>query len=97
MRRMIEELYFGNINPNEQQFIRDTDYDKAMHILSDNEEKLTLLLSGKEKELFLDFIYAQGTVNGITALENYINGFRLGMQLGVEIMDDQDGCLRDIT
>jgi len=97
MRRMLEELYYGNINPNEKQFIRNTQFDKAMHILSENEEKLTLLLDGKEKKLFLDLVNAQSEINGITGVEGFINGFRLGARIAIEIMNEDDGCLVDIT
>lgn len=97
MRKMLEELYYGNINPNERQFIRNTDFDRAMRTLSENEDKLTELLDGKEKTLFLDLVNAQSSVNGITAVEGFINGFRLGARMALEIMSDEDGCLRDIT
>ena len=97
MRKMLEELYFGNINPNEQQFIRGTDFDKSMRVLSDSENKLTELLDGKEKKLFLDLVNAQGIINGTTAVESFINGFRLGARIALEIMGDEDGGLRDIT
>lgn len=97
MRKMLEELFYGNINPNERQFIRNTDFDRAMRTLSENEDKLTELLDGKEKKLFLDLVNAQSSVNGITAVEGFINGFRLGARMALEIMSDEDGCLRDIT
>ena len=97
MRNMLEELYFGNINPNDQSFIRDSSYGKAVQTMSENEDKLTELLDGKEKKLFLDLVNAQGIVNGTTAVENFINGFRLGAKIALEIMSDEDGCLRDIT
>lgn len=97
MRKMLEELYYGNINPNEKQFIRNTDFDRAMRTLSENEDKLTELLEGKEKTLFLDLVNAQGIINGTTSVESFINGFRLGARIALEIMSDEDGCLRDIT
>lgn len=97
MRKILEELYFGNINPNEQQFIRGTEFEKAMRSLSDSENKLTDLLDGKEKKLFLDLVNAQGIINGTTSVESFINGFRLGARITLEIMSDEDGCLRDIT
>lgn len=97
MRKMLEELYYGNINPNDKQFIRGTGYDGAMHMLSENEDKLTELLEGKEKSLFLNLVNAQSLVNGTTAVESFINGFRLGARIALEIMSDEDGCLRDIT
>lgn len=96
MRRMLEELYYGNIRPNDKQFIRDTQFDKAMHVLSENEEKLTSLLEGQEKKLFLDLVNAQSEVNGVTAVESFINGFRLGARIAIEIMNEEDGCLVDI-
>jgi hypothetical protein len=96
MRRMLEELYYGNIRPNDKQFIRDTQFDKAMHVLSENEGKLTGLLEGQEKKLLLDLVNAQSEVNGVTAVESFINGFRLGARIAIEIMNEEDGCLVDI-
>ena len=97
MRRMLEELYFGNISPNDQCFIRDSKYGKAVHTMSENEDKLTELLEGKEKELLIDLINAQSLVDGTTAIENFIHGFRMGARIAIEIMSDEDGCLREIT
>ena len=85
MRKLLEELYYGNINPNEKQFIKNTDFDKAMHALSQNEDKLTELLDGKEKKLFLEFVNAQSIINGTTSVESFINGFRLGARIALEI------------
>jgi len=96
MRRMLEELYYGNIRPNDKQFIRNTQFDKAMHVLSENEAKLTSLLEGQEKKLFLDLVNAQSEVNGVTAVESFIEGFRLGARIAIEIMSEEDGCLVDI-
>lgn len=96
MRRMLEELYFGNINPNVKRVIRDSRYDQAMRVVSENEEKLPLLLEGKEKSLFLDFVNAHSEVNGITGVESFIGGFRLGARIAIEIMNEEDGCLVDI-
>ena len=97
MRRMLEELYFGNINPNEKKFIRGTRFDRAMQTVGDNENKLTELLDGKEKKLFLDLVNAQSEINGATAVECFIEGFRLGARIAIEVMDKEDGCLVDIT
>jgi len=96
MRRVLEELYHGNINPNVKLFIRNTQYSKAMQTLSDNEDLLCKLLEGKEKKLFLDLQNAQSEINGITSVEYFIEGFRLGARLGIEVMDNGDGCFVDI-
>lgn len=56
MCKILEELYFCNINPNEQQLIRGTEFEKAIRIFLDTEIKLTDLLDGKENKLFLDLV-----------------------------------------
>ena len=88
MRKTLENLYYGNIAPGEQQFRRSTDYDKAMKTISGCEEKLMHQLRDDEKELLTKLASAQLTVNGITALENFILGFRLGLRIGVEVVVD---------
>lgn len=90
MRRMLEELYYGNINPNGQQFIRNTQFAKAMNVLSGNEDKLAGLLEGQEKKLVLELVNAQSEVNGVTAVESFINGFRLGARIAIEVMNEEE-------
>jgi len=97
MLRMLEELYYGNINPNEKQFIRNIGYDKAMRTISESESKLTELLTGKEKDLFLKMLNAYSEVDGTGNVEHFIEGFRLGARIAIEIMNEDDGCLVDIT
>jgi len=64
-------------------------------VLSGNEEKLIGLLEGQEKKLFLELANAQSEVNGITEVESFINGFRLGARIAIEVMNEEDGCLVD--
>ena len=64
-------------------------------MLSGNEEKLIGLLEGQEKKLFLELANAQSEVNGITEVESFINGFRLGARIAIEVMNEEDGCLVD--
>ena len=51
---IIEELYYGNINPIEKEFKRDSSYAKFMKIFSENEHKLFAFFEEhkEEKELF---------------------------------------------
>ena len=35
----IEELYYGNINPNEKRYKKATPYDKALSVFTANEDK----------------------------------------------------------
>ena len=94
---ILEELYFGNIDPNAQSFDRTSNFGKAMQVTVDTEEELLKLLEGREKQLFRDFVAAQSEIVGITAVEKFVKGFKLGARIGLEILSDEDSCLRDIT
>ena len=49
---LIEELYYGNIQPNLKKEISNESYDKAMQFVTANEDKLLNFLDGKEKDIF---------------------------------------------
>ena len=51
-----------------------------MQTLTDNEDFLTDKLSGEEKKRFIQYVDAWASVNGESALDNFITGFRLGAQ-----------------
>lgn len=97
MQSIIHEFYFSNINPNKKHFDQNSQYAKDMHTICDNEDELTLLLTDKEKQLFLYFVNTHGSMNTITAVENFIIGFRLGVRFGIEVMDDESNMLEDLV
>ena len=94
---MLDELYFGNIDPNTQTFDRHSNFGKAMKVMSDTEDELLKLLDGKENQLFRDFVKAQSEINGITGVEKFIKGFKLGARIGLEIVSEDDSCLKDLV
>ena len=49
----IEELYYGNINPNEKRYDGHTDYAKAMRRFCNSENELNKMLT--EKRLYIVF------------------------------------------
>ena len=56
----IEELYYGNINPNEKRCKKATPYDKALSIFIANEDKLKEELSGEHLKLFNELVSGYG-------------------------------------
>ena len=94
MRDTLENLYFGNITPNDQIVKSGTALKKAMEQSAECEEKLTALLEDKEKALLLRLINAENEIGSTMALENFILGVRLGLQLTVEgLLGSDDGSL----
>ena len=93
MRDTLENLYFGKITPNEQDITPGSVLADAMDRAEQCEEKLTFLLEGEEKTMLLRLLNAENEISSTLALENFILGFRLGMRLAVEAMDEDDGSL----
>lgn len=100
---ILEELYFGNINPNEKKFERSSGYAKFCKIMTDNEHKLTEFLAAlpnaeNEQHLLTQMINAQSEVSGYSETERFIEGFRLGARfmLDMFVMPD-NSVIRDIV
>lgn len=55
MANFLEELYYGNIDPQARGYRKGSHILKVSGNINELEEKLTERLSGEEKKLFLDF------------------------------------------
>ena len=97
MRKTLEDLYFGNISPNEQQMAPDSELKKALDRVVRYENQLTELLNEDGQTILTKLIRSQHEINSITALENFILGFRLGARIMAECMDENDGDTREVT
>ena len=78
MKSFIEELYYGNIAPQNSGFEDDAGVQRELQTISENEDWLTEHLTGEEKKRFLDFADAWSAYNGDAILDGFITGFRLG-------------------
>lgn len=97
MRTTLENLYYGNITPNDQQVRPGTPLARAMNQSAECEKKLTDLLDDDAQTLLLNLVNAENEIGSTLAMENFIMGFRLGVQLILEALDEDDGSLIDIT
>lgn len=75
---ILEELFFGTLQPNLPSYVNDTQYGKAVTTVNSVETELLQTLAGVEKNHFLDMVNAYGEMLGITAKESFISGFRMG-------------------
>ena len=94
MRTTLEDLYYGNITPNEQQMTPDSELEKAVARVTKYENQLMEQLEEIDQETLTKLIQSQHEIDSITALENFILGFRLGVRLMAECMDENDGDIR---
>mgnify|MGYP006976613196 CR=1 FL=1 len=78
MGKFIEEFYYGNIEPQELNSELTHELKIKLSKLADKEEKLTALLNGENKELFLDYAKSCTEFTSISNADSFITGFRLG-------------------
>ena len=94
MRQTLEDLYYGNITPGEQQMAPNSELKRAADRVTRFESQLTERLDGDGQEILAKLIESKDEIENITALENFIHGFRLGARIMAECMDDNDGDIK---
>lgn len=98
MASFIEELYYGNINPNAKQFHLSSQYAKAMKTFCENEKILIKELSGDNLNLFNALVNAHDEITATSDIENFKLGFRLGGQMICDsLVFDESKIFRDVT
>lgn len=78
MSSIIEDFYYGNIEPQELTTEITPKLKKKLSVLAKKEEELTVMLHEKEKELFASYVSAYNEFSSISISDGFISGFRLG-------------------
>ena len=94
MRNTLEDLYYGNITPNAQHMAPNSELKRATDRVTRFENQLTERLDEAGQAVLAKLIESQHEIDSITALENFILGFRLGAKIMMECMDNNDGDIR---
>ena len=92
----LDELYYGNINPNENRNKRPRPYEKAVRTFSDIESKLSKELNGENLKLFNELVNASDEISATSGVENFKVGFRLGvLMMCVSLFSENSTILKD--
>lgn len=78
MSNIIEELYYGNIEPQELNSELSAKLKNKLSKLTENEEQLTAKLTTEDKELFLDYANTYNEFLSLSNSDSFMSGFRLG-------------------
>ena len=96
MRRILEELWHGNISPQDKQVNRGTKFDDSLKMMCKNEDKLNSMLEGREKETFEKFCEAKDEVVNYNEEDAFVTGFRLGVRIIIESFYENDGFFSEL-
>ncbi|MCL2563247.1 MAG: hypothetical protein FWE08_04345 [Oscillospiraceae bacterium] len=99
---MLEELYYGNIDPSAKCYDRKSEYAKFQGMIVDGEQELTAFLKAlpqaeKEQQTLARIMNAQNEIIRFMEFERFGEGFRIGTGLMLEaFIVPQQSVLRDI-
>lgn len=92
----LDELYYGNINPNENRNRKKLPYENALKTFSDIESKLTKELNGENLKLFNELVNVSDEISATSGVENFKIGFRLGVLMMCDsLLADNSIILKD--
>ena len=95
MRKTLEDLYYGNITPHDQDMTTGSELKQAVSRVAHYESQLTEQLDETGQAILTKLIRSQHEIDSITARENFILGFRLEVRIMAECMDDNDGDIQN--
>ena len=91
MRTLLEDFYMGNIRPAERQMTPNSDLQQKVDQIVQCEKQLREQLDEAGQRRLTELNEAHQEIDGITACDNFILGFRLGVRMMAECMDEDDG------
>ena len=77
-KKIIENLFFGNIDPQARAVKPGSRADKLRTFIADHLPEIESALPDAQRELYDKILDAQGELDTITELDSFILGFRLG-------------------
>ena len=86
--RVLEEFWYGNIEPTEYDSDACKEYKEAIRLMSRNEEKLLAIMTDEQKDLFSRYTDAVREYQTMAECLLFQNSFRLGARMMLEVMEE---------
>ena len=84
--KLLEELWYGNIEPIEFDADAGNDYKEALRLITRNEEKLQATMTDEQKKLFSRYTDCVREYQTMAECLLFQNSFRLGARIMLEVM-----------
>lgn len=85
---LLEELWYGNIDPCEYDASPDKEYKELLQLISRNEEKLQATMTDAQKELFTKYTDCVRELQSMEECLLFQNSFKLGARFMLEVMEE---------
>lgn len=89
MRTLLEELWYGNVYPQEQSTEHNSDIKELISLMGKNREILSSALTAEQNLTLEKYDDCLNEMNSIIEKEVFAYGFRLGGKLMLEVLTDR--------
>lgn len=86
--RILEEFWYGNIEPSEYDASPCKEYHDALKLISRNEEKLLATMTDEQKEIFSRYTDCVREFQSMAECLLFQNSFKLGARMMREVMGE---------
>ena len=93
----IDKLWGGEITPSQKAIRKDSDYHKLLHKIACAVSAFEENLDENSKVRFREIEQAQNKLNDIENKETFIEGFRLGAGMVLDVLNEYKGQLCQIS
>lgn len=87
MKSVLEELYYGNIRPFANHRQVSEEKQKVLQKMEDYRNQLLDRLTGEQKQLLEEYESCASEITSQTECEIFIDEFRLGVRLALELLE----------
>ena len=84
--KILEKLWFGNINPQGPDAQKDPRMERALYLVVKNEEALRSMLTEIQKEQYEKVSDRQSELTDLLERRAFAEGFRLAVKLMIDVM-----------
>ena len=84
--KILEELWYGNINPQGPDTQKDPRMEQALYLVVKNEDAMRAMLSDTQKEQFEKVSDRQSELTDLLERRAFAEGFRLAVKIMVDVM-----------
>ena len=86
--RVLSELWYGNIEPQDRTIPRNGEYKKLLSKICEYEEEFRGIFSPEQQKDFEDYENATISVTAISEEAAFVYGFRWGAKIMLEVLEE---------
>ena len=90
MYGILEEFYYGNIDPQMREVNKNSKLYKMIFRMEEIEARLLNTLEGEEKDMFATYVDLANQTESASSLDSFLVGFRLGAKFTYDTFVSED-------